>query len=116
MGSQHQYSKRCGGHAVTPLSDYVGLDVYAKDGKKLGWVRPTTLERGVEEVDYLIVERLWARATAVPLSVVERTERGLLVPFPTQFVKHAPHVHFHDDELSPEDKQALEDYYLRRAA
>ena len=100
--------------AVTPLSDYLGLNVYTEDDKKLGCVRSTTLERAAQDVDYLIIDRP-GRDTAVPLSVVQRTDKGLLVPVPKRFVKSAPRVNLRNDVLTPQDKQALEDYYLGAA-
>ena len=99
---------------MNPLADYVALDVYTEDGKRLGRVRCTTLERAAQDVDYLIIDRP-GRDTAVPLSIVQRTDKGLLVPFPKRFVKNAPHVSLRNDVLSPQDKQALEDYYLGAA-
>jgi hypothetical protein len=90
--------------------DFVGRDVYARDGDKIGQVKEL-----VYGGDYAVVKRSFFTRLVVPVEVLHDDGGKLILPFASSYLDNAPRIDPRY-ELSPRDKAVLDRFYLPKAA
>ncbi len=95
------------------VQQIVGADAYGSDGERIGSVGQVFLDDVTSEPVFATVNTgLFGRSeTFIPLANASMSEGRLDVGFDKSRVTGAPNVSPDDGHLSPEEEQALYDYY-----
>ncbi len=95
------------------VQQVVGADAYGSDGEKIGKVGQIFLDDQTGEPVFATVHTglFGMNENFVPMTNASISEGRLDVGFDKELVKGAPNVDPDDGHLSPEEEQALYDYY-----
>jgi sporulation protein YlmC with PRC-barrel domain len=94
--------------------DLVGLEVYSRDGTKLGKIK-TIVGDGESAAEYLVVGRFLAHDLVIPADTVEMPGDRVVVPHGSSFIDNAPSVKA-KGSISPADAARLEGFFRPPAA
>ena len=95
---------------VAISQDFVGRDVYARDGVKVGQIKELVFDG-----EYVSVRRSFFSTIVVPVVVLEDAGGKLTIPLTSSYLDNAPKIDVKKD-LSPSDKAHLDSFYLPKAA
>jgi hypothetical protein len=87
------------------------MDVYTRDGEKVGRVKWPQEEAGLPECEYLVIDRPRARDIAVPASVANVSGDHLVLPFGMSVVESAPNVSLGGRAPSSVELMLLDSFY-----
>ena len=96
---------------MIPFESYAGMDVYTKDGEKVGRVKQAQKDGGLPASEYLVIDRRRARDIAVPSSVPIVSGDHLVLPYGMSVVEGAPHVPLGERAMSIEERMLLDSFY-----
>ena len=94
--------------------DLVGLEVFSRDGARLGKIK-NIVGDGESAAEYLVIGRFLARDLVIPADTVEVPGDRVVVPHGSSFIDSAPSVKA-KGAISPADAARLEDFYRSPAA
>jgi len=95
-------------------NDWIGADVVANDGDKIGTLKEVYMDRGTGNPEWLLVKTgMLGKSQFVPIAGAGADGDALKVPYAQTLVKDAPNVDDDDGFLSPEDEAKLYRHYGR---
>jgi sporulation protein YlmC with PRC-barrel domain len=94
------------------VADWKGLDVYSRDGAKVGEVDDIYLDAASGQAEWLAVKGglFGTRTRLVPMADARLDSQGVIVRETEDVIKDAPDVAL-DAEVSTETERELYDYY-----
>ena len=89
--------------------DLVGLEVFSRDGAKLGKIK-SIVGDGESAAEYLVIGRFLARDLVIPADTVEAPGDRVVVPHGSSFIDSAPSVKA-KGAISPAEAARLEAFF-----